>query len=374
MDRINANVFRQIKEKKHGTADKKNDIFAKPKPKNPDKKYTRPTGQYTLNQPVPQQKQALPSSSAKGNNALVPKQQQLNEIPDDVDLYYANPNNYTPDFKTKVSVNKQGVITRTNGSGVTTLQALVRNPKNPNQPEAYQYKVRTKHVEDPDLDIDMQQMSLKQQKMSAQDKQVAKMQAQVLVNTVKQNRLTLGTQSMMDNERLHAQEAIESGVYVTWSTQSKMGKTVDCFRVGSNSVCICGHGYPDHDCILTKKKFSTKCHNCKCKAFQYIPQFPEEIGEYWVPYQKGFNYQTWKAKCKCKHGWNEHNGDGYFNCKKCGCGGFNSAFCCAVCNKFWQDHEMIYELENERIANGKPVREDYIPFNEMPEMYDALYQ
>lgn len=366
MDRINVNVFRQMRDQKHGK--KTNDIYAKPKPKNPNQKFTRPTGAYTLNTPVPQQL-GTQSTGLVSNNP----NQIKSSPPDDVDLYYANPNNYTKDLVTKTSVNKAGVVTRTNGSGITTLQAMVRNPKNPNQPEAYQYKIRTKKVEDPDLDLDMDQLSLKQKQMSNQEKQLAKMQAQVLVNTVNQNRLTLGTQEMMDNERLHAQEAIESGIYVTWSTQSRQGKTIDCFRIGSNSVCICGHGFKEHDCIL-KKKFSTKCHSCKCKDFKYIPQYPEEIGEYWVPYQKNFSYKTWKAKCKCKHGWNEHNGEGYLNCKKCGCGAFNSAFCCAVCNKFWQDHEMIYELESERTAAGKPVREDYIPFNEMPEMYDALYK
>ena len=210
--------------------------------------------------------------------------------------------------------------------------------------------------------------------MSNQEKQMAKMAGRVLVNTVKQNRLTRGTQEMMDNERLHAQEAIESGIYVTWSTISQGGKTVDCYRCGSNSMCICGHGFLNHEKILTKKKFSNKCRNCACKGFKYIPVYPEEIGEYWIPFQKGFTYENWRAKCKCKHGWNEHDGSGYLNCKKCGCGSFNSAFCCAVCNKFWQDHEMIYETEDERRMNGKGVREDFIPFNEMPEMYDALYK
>ncbi|MCQ2815691.1 MAG: FAM221A/B family protein [archaeon] len=361
MDRINMNVFRQMRNEKRGLPSNKKEIFAKPKPKDPNKKFTRPTGQYTLGmgenpKEDPYAFEALP---AAGGN-----EQQM-------DLYYANPNNYQMDnatmsLQTKTSVNKHGVVTRTNGSGITTLQAVVKGNKG--QPEAYQYKVRTKKCEDPDLDYDPRNNQL-----SAQEKKVAKMQARVLVNTVKNNRLTFGTQQMMDNERLHAQEAIESGIYVTWSTTSPGGKTIDCFRVGSNSMCICGHGFPNHECILTKR-FSTKCKSCKCKGFQYIPLYPEEVGNYWQPYQKHFSYDTWKAKCKCKHGWNEHRADGYYSCKTCGCSGFNSDFCCAVCNKFWQDHEMIYELENERIANGKPVREDYIPFNEMPEMYDALYK
>ena len=382
MDRINANVFREMKNAKHGK--KVNDIYA-PKNRPPDKKnYLKPTGKYELFDDVP----GYNNNQSNPKNKLPPgKSNQLiskntnnqkniinNELDSEQDLYYADPNNYTRDLKTNMVVSKNGVVTRTNGSGITTIQAMVNNPKNPNAPEAWQYKIRTKKMESPNLDIDANQLQTKKQNMSAQEKQLAKMTGRVLVNTVKNNRMTKGTQGMMDNERLHSQEAIESGIYVTWSTQSQGGKTVDCFRIGSNSMCICGHGFPFHDKILTKKKFSNKCNKCKCKGFKYIPIYPEEIGEYWIPFQKNFSYNTYKVKCKCKHTWNEHDGSGYLNCKKCGCGEFNSAFCCAVCNKFWQDHEMIYETEDERKMNGKPVREDYIPFNEMPEMYDALYK
>lgn len=352
VDRINMNAFREIKAKKHGTKQGEN-IYAKPKPKNPNQKFTRP----------------MPPSVDPFTGEKI--HQNFNEDVlknENVDLYYANPNSFKNE--TQVTVNKNGVITRTNGTGITTIQAMVNNPKNKNQPEAYQYRVQTKKVEDPDLDMD--NLSLKKQ--TKEEMQMAKMQTDIFINAVKSNKLTRGTQEMMDNERLHAQEAIESGIYVTWSTQSKGGKTVDCFRVGSNSVCICNHGFKEHDCVLTKNKFSIKCKKCKCREFKYMPQFPEEIGEYWIPYQKNFSYITWKAKCKCKHGYNEHNVESFVKCKKCGCGMFESSFCCAVCNKFWQDHEMIYELEPERKSNGKPVANDYIPFAELPEMYDALYK
>ena len=371
MDRINANVFREMKNAKHGK--KVNDIYA-PKKRPPEtKKFTKPTGKYELFDDVPGANNYNPNQISTGKqNQLIAK----NEIIDneDQDLYYADPNNYTRDLKTNMVVSKNGVITRTNNTGITTIQAMVKNPKNPNAPEAWQYKIKTQKMESPNLDIDAHQLQSKKQSMNPQEKHLAKMTGRVLVNTVKNNRMTKGTQGMMDNERLHAQEAIESGIYVTWSTISQGGKTVDCFRVGSNSMCICGHTFPCHDKILTKKKFSNKCNKCKCKAFKYIPVYPEEIGEYWIPFQKNFSYNTYKVKCKCKHTWSEHDGSGYLNCKKCGCGEFNSAFCCAVCNKFWQDHEMSYETEDERKMNGKPVREDFIPFNEMPEMYDALYK
>ena len=109
------------------------------------------------------------------------------------DLYYADPNNYKRDLKTNTVVSKNGIITRTNGSGITTIQAMVNNPKNKNAPEAWQYKIRTQKMEDPDLDIDTQQLEAKKSKMSAQEKQLAKMAGRVLVNTVKNNRMTKNT-------------------------------------------------------------------------------------------------------------------------------------------------------------------------------------
>ena len=148
MDRINANVFRQMKDKKHGKP--VYDIYAKPK-KPSDKKFTSPTGKYSLYDKVPNSNQkALPSGNTPQDF-----------LPDDVDLYYADPNKYS---MTKTTVDKNGVITRTNGSGVTTIQALVNNPKNKNQPEAWQYKIRTQKMEDPDLDIDSNALDLKKKK------------------------------------------------------------------------------------------------------------------------------------------------------------------------------------------------------------------
>jgi hypothetical protein len=153
-----------------------------------------------------------------------------------------------------------------------------------------------------------------------------------------------------------------------------MGQVIECFRVGSNSMCICGHGFPEHDKVLNKKKLSSKCNSCKCKAFNFIPLYPEEIGEYWMPYQKTFNYTTWKGKCKCKHQWDEHDAENLLRCEKCNCYSFNSNFCCVVCNKFWQDHEMLWELEHERYMEKRAIGEDYIPFAEIPDIHNALYK
>ena len=170
MDRINANVFREMKNAKHGK--KVNDIYA-PKNKPPDKKkFLKPTGKYELFDDVPGYNNNQPSPNNQLMNYNNPNPNKINnpmknEINEEQDLYYADPNNYTRDLKTNMVISKTGVVTRTNGTGITTLQAMVNNPKNPNAPEAWQYKIRTQKMEDPDLDIDSNQLQAKKNKMSA---------------------------------------------------------------------------------------------------------------------------------------------------------------------------------------------------------------
>ena len=124
---------------KRKTWEKVNDIYALKK-RSPDKRnFLKQTGTYELFDDVLGYNPNQISSGKKGQ--LVPYQNIINR---DQDLYYADPNNYTRNLKTNMVVSKNGVITRTNGSGITiVIQAKVNNPKNKNAPEAWQYKVRT---------------------------------------------------------------------------------------------------------------------------------------------------------------------------------------------------------------------------------------
>ena len=45
-----------------------------------------------------------------------------------------------------------------------------------------------------------------------------------------------------------------------------------------------------------------------------------------------------------------------------------------MCNQFWQDHNNTYETEKERQSAGKPFGNDFIPFSEAPDVYEALYK
>ncbi len=210
----------------------------------------------------------------------------------------------------------------------------------------------------------------KNKNQQLQKKKVVEEYASAIMTNLKLNKLSPGTQQMMDNEKLHANEAIESGIYVSWSSSSQ----ADCFRVGSKSTCICSHGFCQHEKILTRKKFSSKCLECGCKGFNFIPNLPEEIGEYWIPHQPNFDYSKWMAKCKCKHSWREHLVDKFLKCKSCSCFGFSSNFCCVVCDKFWHDHQMNYELEHDRVMSNKPIGNDWLPFSELPQLSNIMYK
>ncbi|KAJ9533555.1 hypothetical protein QJQ45_026610, partial [Haematococcus lacustris] len=88
---------------------------------------------------------------------------------------------------------------------------------------------------------------------------------------------------------------------------------------------------------------------------------PEEVGDWWLVRRKGFNVHTWRAKCRCGHGHDEH--DPVHKCVRCrcGCARFTSNFACLACDKLWEDHETLFESAQERMAAGRPVGEAFRP-------------
>ena len=72
MDRINANVFREMKNAKHGK--KVNDIYA-PKKRPPDqKKFLKPTGKYELFDDIP----STNNQSSPNNQLITPNPNKIN--------------------------------------------------------------------------------------------------------------------------------------------------------------------------------------------------------------------------------------------------------------------------------------------------------
>ena len=65
-----------------------------------------------------------------------------------------------------------------------------------------------------------------------------------ILQMVQQLGPAVGAKKMLTWEFAHAREAEESGMYITW--RSPMAKD-DCFRVGTNSRCFCGHLFSAHE-------------------------------------------------------------------------------------------------------------------------------
>ncbi|CEL95496.1 unnamed protein product [Vitrella brassicaformis CCMP3155] len=177
-----------------------------------------------------------------------------------------------------------------------------------------------------------------------------------------------GAKVMLENERTAANTAIETGQYAVW--RSCTGN--DCFRIAPHSKCFCGHPLSSHE-FKNSRALWPHCTMCECKAYAFVPTRPEEVGEWWLPRRPGFDVRTWRAKCKCKHTHEEHMPNRPYRCRKCPCSTFTSAFLCIACDKHWEDHETVFESEAERRAAGRPVNEDFVPFAEMPEFYEAVY-
>ena len=89
---------------------------------------------------------------------------------------------------------------------------------------------------------------------------------------------------------------------------------------------------------------------------------------HWLPRRKDFNLAKWRPGCKCKHNHEEHAPNRPHKCKKCACFGFQSDFCCLSCDRPYEEHFTYFETEKERTAAGKPVRQDFLPLANHPEI------
>lgn len=195
---------------------------------------------------------------------------------------------------------------------------------------------------------------------------------EAVLEGVKKYGPSAGGKAMMDFEYIHAKEALESGLYVTYYSEAKKH---ECGRIGSQSMCFCGHMFPDHDIKVTKKKQSSKCTQCKCKDFRWVPQRPEECGMWWLPRRKGFKVSEWAVKCKCKLPHHDHRPVRPYRAKpgKGGCNAFVGDFACISCDCRWEDHTVLYEFEHDRMMEGKKIREDYLPLNQNKELHNLVF-
>ncbi|XP_007498852.1 protein FAM221B isoform X3 [Monodelphis domestica] len=146
-------------------------------------------------------------------------------------------------------------------------------------------------------------------------------------------------------------KAIQSGLYIGWRCPHYLW---DCYRIGSESKCFCGHLLTQH---RMASDISVPCtmNGCRCQMFCFIPSRPEEVGEFWLQKRSGFDPKTWRALCRCKHNHEEHSPTGAHACRHrgCQCNFFQSNFLCAACDRRWEEHETFFESEETRRQRGR---------------------
>ncbi|VDD75616.1 unnamed protein product [Mesocestoides corti] len=194
------------------------------------------------------------------------------------------------------------------------------------------------------------------------------------------------TKELFDPEVEAVKEAISNGIYVSFRPVGTQFDQQDCLRVNSSGRCFCSHALKEHN-QFTAASRNTACKfpECPCKRFLYAPSRPEDFGEFWLPKRRDFNREAYRMKCKCKHTHEEHTSyPSPFRCKakKCNCLAFTSASLCAACDQHWEQHDTVFETEEERKKAGrqismlpsptaiKPSREEWYPFSELPAMRD----
>ncbi|KAM3844812.1 protein FAM221B [Vipera latastei] len=185
-------------------------------------------------------------------------------------------------------------------------------------------------------------------------------------------KFTKNTKELFHLEKEAALKSIQTGLYIGWRCPEYLW---DCFRVGDESKCFCGHLLKLHQ-VNVEKRATVPCTvaGCRCQGFLFVPSCPEEVGEFWLRRRTGFNVADWRAKCRCTHTHEEHAPIGARGCcvQGCSCMAFTSSFLCAACDRRWEEHETFFESEETRRRGGRPYGEAYLPFAELPELRGAV--
>ncbi|XP_077003855.1 protein FAM221B isoform X2 [Tamandua tetradactyla] len=146
--------------------------------------------------------------------------------------------------------------------------------------------------------------------------------------------------------------AIQTGLYIGWRCPHYLW---DCFRIGDESKCFCGHLLREHQ-IISDISVPCGAGQCRCLMFCFIPSRPEEVGEFWLKRRATFDPKAWRAQCRCKHSHEDHIATGSHPCRHhgCCCSCFESNFLCAACDRRWEEHETFFETEEIRRPGGRP--------------------
>ncbi|XP_059512192.1 protein FAM221B [Myotis daubentonii] len=159
-------------------------------------------------------------------------------------------------------------------------------------------------------------------------------------------------------EKNAALKATQTGLYIGWRCPHYLW---DCFRIGDESKCFCGHLLREHR-ITSDISVPCNVNQCRCLMFCFIPSSPEEVGEFWLKRRATFDPKAWRAQCRCKHSHEDHAATGCHPCrvKGCCCYCFESNFLCAACDRRWEEHETFFETEETRRRGGRPRGTDTV--------------
>ncbi|XP_036186304.1 protein FAM221B [Myotis myotis] len=159
-------------------------------------------------------------------------------------------------------------------------------------------------------------------------------------------------------EKNAALKATQTGLYIGWRCPHYLW---DCFRIGDESKCFCGHLLREHR-IISDISVPCNVNQCRCLMFCFIPSSPEEVGEFWLKRRATFDPKAWRAQCRCKHSHENHAATGCHPCrvKGCCCYCFESNFLCAACDRRWEEHETFFETEETRRRGGRPRGTDTV--------------
>ncbi|XP_073907599.1 protein FAM221B isoform X2 [Castor canadensis] len=102
-----------------------------------------------------------------------------------------------------------------------------------------------------------------------------------------------------------------SCVYIRWRCPHYLW---DCFQIGEESKCFCGHLLKEHQ-IISDTFVPCTVSQCRCPMFCFIPSRPEEVGEFWVKRRATFDPKAWRAQYRCKHSHEEHAVTGTHPCR-----------------------------------------------------------
>ncbi|XP_055453617.1 protein FAM221B [Psammomys obesus] len=168
------------------------------------------------------------------------------------------------------------------------------------------------------------------------------------------HREQIGTQAnhLFEWEKDSSLKSIQTGLYIGWRCPHYLW---DCFRIGDESKCFCGHLLKEHQ-IISDLSVPCNVSQCRCLMFCFIPSRPEEVGEFWLKRRATFDPKAWRAQCRCKHTHEEHAATGAHPCRHrgCSCNCFESNFLCAACDRRWEEHETFFETEETRRRGRRP--------------------